>query len=273
MYRSGALLVLMLAFAAAKADELPQPRKLGDAGTASPPLLLEPPPDDGGKALNALRNDVHLLQSAREALKTELDAVPAGDACQPTKAEEIAHMKKRLAEALLKLETSQIQKAVKPAPAPVKPAAPSQPSPSVGGGQGGGPSPPTAGVVPPHADGPATEPFAGSVVDALALAPVLFQTGDYEGALTAYRLVSPDAVKPAERVTVTYMTAACLRKLGKTDEAATLFREVANAKGEDVLAECAQWQLSAMRWKHDVETTLNELRQRRKALETPEAKP
>jgi len=74
-------------------------------------------------------------------------------------------------------------------------------------------------------------------------------------------------------VTVTYMTAACLRKLGKTDEAATLFREVANAKGEVVLAECAQWQLSAMRWKHDVETTLGELRQRRKALETPEAKP
>jgi hypothetical protein len=213
-----------------------------------------------------LRNDVRLLQAARESLTTELDeTAPAGDACQPTKAEEIAHMKKRLAEALLKLETAQIQKAVKPAPAPVKPADPVK-TPSA-------PSPPTAVVVPPHAGGPTTEPFAGSVVDALALAPVLFQTGDYEGALTAYRLVSPEAVKPAERTTVMYMTAACLRKLGKTDEAATLFREVANAKGEDVLAECAQWQLSAMRWKHDVETTLNELRRRRKALETPEAKP
>ena len=55
MYRLATLLILLLAFTAAKADELPQPRKLGDAGTASPPLLLEPPPDDGGKALNALR--------------------------------------------------------------------------------------------------------------------------------------------------------------------------------------------------------------------------
>ena len=206
-----------------------------------------------------------MLQSAREALKTELDeTTPAGDACQPTKAEEIAHMKKRLAEALLKLETAQIQKAVKPPPAPVKPGRSSQNAGrafAAGAGQRA------------KAGNATAEPFAGSVVDALALAPVLFQTGDYEGALTAYRLVNPEAVKPADRVTVTYMTAACLRKLGKTDEAATLFREVANAKGEDVLAECAQWQLSAMRWKHDVETTLTELRQRRKALETPEAKP
>ena len=95
---------------------------------------------------------------------------------------------------------------------------------------------------------------------------MLFQSGDYEGALTAYRLVNAETVKPADRVTVMYMTAACLRKLGKTDEAATLFREVANAKGEVVLVECAQWQLSAIRWRHDVETTLDELRQRRKAL-------
>jgi hypothetical protein len=254
MYRSSALIVLMLAFAAAKADELPQPRKLGDAGTPSPPLLLEPPPDDGGRALSTLRDDVRLLQSARDALKAELDAVPAGDAVQPTKAEEISRMKKRLADALLKLETTQIKKAVKAAPGPVKPPPPA-------------PAPPTASVSPPIVGDTATQPFAGSVVDALALAPVLFQTGDYEGALTAYRLVSPEAVGPADRVTVTYMTAACLRKLGKNDEAATLFREVANTKGEEVLAECAQWQLSAMRWKHDVETALDEFRQRRKSLE------
>jgi len=259
MYRSSIFLILMLVFAAAKADELPQPRKLGDAGV--PPPLLAPPPDDGGRALNTLRDDVHLLQSARAALKAELDdAAPPTDGREPTKAEVISQMKKRLSDALLKLETAQIKKAVKEPPAPIKPA----PAP---------PPTPTASGAPPKAAVPATEPFAGSVVDALALAPVLFQSGDYEGALTAYRLVSPEAVTPADRVTVTYMTAACLRKLGKTDEAATLFREVANAKGEDVLAECAQWQLSAMRWKHDVETKLDEFRQRRKALETTEAKP
>ncbi len=261
MYRFGALLILTLTFAAAQADELPQPRKLADAGTPPPPTPVDPP-DDNGRALNTLRDDMRLLQSARAALKAEYDdAAPPADACQVTKADEISRMKKRLADALLKLENAKIQKAVKDeAPASVKPPAPITPAPAVNSS-------------PPKPTGPATEPLAGSVVDAIALAPVLFQAGDYEGALTAYRLVNPETVKPADRATVTYMTAACLRKLGKTDEAATLFREVANAKGEDVLAECAQWQLSAIRWKHDVETTLSELRQRRKALEAPEAMP
>jgi uncharacterized cysteine cluster protein YcgN (CxxCxxCC family) len=65
---------------------------------------------------------------------------------------------------------------------------------------------------------------------------------------------------------VQYLTACCLHKLGKTDEAVTLFREVANAKGDPEVAECAQWQLGAIRWRHDMELEIEQLRQERKLM-------
>ena len=43
------------------------------------------------------------------------------------------------------------------------------------------------------------------------------------------------------------MIACCLRNLGKLDEAATLYREVANTQDNDMLADCARWQLSSLR--------------------------
>ena len=113
------------------------------------------------------------------------------------------------------------------APDPIKPPPPA-PLPSLSPSS----EPPQAAAAAPA---PPVKPFVGSAIDALALAPVLFQSGDYEGALAAYRLVKAESAAPADRVTVMYMTAVCLRKLGKADEAATLFREVANVKGEPVL--------------------------------------
>ncbi len=101
----------------------------------------------------------------------------------------------------------------------------------------------------------------------LALAQALFRDGNYQGALKAYRVLPLDGLKAEERVPVQYMIATCLRKLGKVDEATVLYREVANSRGDEQLAACAQWQLSALRGHKESVERLTQLRQRRLALE------
>jgi hypothetical protein len=104
-------------------------------------------------------------------------------------------------------------------------------------------------------------------IDALALAQSLFRTDDYAGALRAYRMVDPSSLAADNRLIVPYMIATCLRNQGKLAEASTLFREVANAKGGDILVDCAQWQLSSIEWRQQLQAELDQVRQRRKAWE------
>jgi hypothetical protein len=105
------------------------------------------------------------------------------------------------------------------------------------------------------------------VPDPLTLAHALFKAGNYADALYAYRLVPLDGLTASERVPVKYMIATCLKKQGKTEEAAGIFREIANSPGDEQLAACAQWQLGAMRWHKDLQEQLERVRQRRQALE------
>jgi TolA-binding protein len=97
-------------------------------------------------------------------------------------------------------------------------------------------------------------------VDPVALAQALYRTGDYEGALATYRLINPTSVDRPNRVGIQYMIATCLRKIGKKEEAATIYREVANSHDDNFLADCAKWQLSALEWRRDLETRLETLR-------------
>lgn len=85
-----------------------------------------------------------------------------------------------------------------------------------------------------------------TVVDPLGLAQSLFQTGDYEGALKAFRQVEVSSLKPQEKAGVHYLRATCLRKLGMFDEASALYQQVAATKADEMLADCARWQLSAI---------------------------
>ena len=64
------------------------------------------------------------------------------------------------------------------------------------------------------------------------------------------------------------MVATCLRKLGKREEAAKVYREVAAIKDDPFVADCARWQLDTLAWRKDVESQLAQMRQRRKGLET-----
>lgn len=103
-------------------------------------------------------------------------------------------------------------------------------------------------------------------VDPWSLAQSLFLAGDHAAALGAYRKLDREQPRPDERIVIQYMIACCLRKLGKLDEASLLYREVANSGGSDILIENAQWYLRAMKDRRELETQLNELRQRRQAV-------
>jgi hypothetical protein len=99
------------------------------------------------------------------------------------------------------------------------------------------------------------------------LAQALFRTGDYEGALSTFRLLDLAGLHRADRSAVQYLMACCLRRLGKLDQAAALYREIVNSGDDDMLAECAQWQLGAIQWRQTLQAQLEGLRQRRQALE------
>jgi hypothetical protein len=100
-------------------------------------------------------------------------------------------------------------------------------------------------------------------VDPQSLAMALFLTGEYEAALNAYRKLEQDEQKIENHVPLQYMIACCLRKLGKLEEATTLYREVANSGGNEILVENSQWYLRSMKERHELETQLEEMRQRR----------
>jgi hypothetical protein len=115
-------------------------------------------------------------------------------------------------------------------------------------------------VFPKSPDEEATRPL-----DPLNQAQSLYRQGNFDASLRAFRLVDTSALTAEDRSFVQYMIASCLRRLGKTSDASDLYREVADAHEDAFIAECAVWQLSNLRWRRDLETQLEDLRQRRKA--------
>jgi tetratricopeptide (TPR) repeat protein len=102
-------------------------------------------------------------------------------------------------------------------------------------------------------------------LDPLNQAQSLYKTGNFDAALRAFRLVDSSSLGSEDKAFVQYMTASCLRRLGRNTEAMSIYREVADAKEDAFLAECAIWQLSNLRWRKELQTQLDELRERRKA--------
>lgn len=102
-------------------------------------------------------------------------------------------------------------------------------------------------------------------VDALGKATNRFRGNDFEGALFAFRQIDLSVLPREDRAFAQYMTGVCLRKLNRRNEAATVFREVADAKDDEFVAECAAWQMSLIRAAQDLEAQLEQLRPRPKA--------
>ncbi len=238
-------LLPLLGAAALGADELPQPKKDPSAAPAPLPELPSarptgPPPDASSVELQRLLRD---LRAQRESLRKEEraggdDEAPApGPTTTDSNEQEIARLRKRMEE----LKARSANRAEGPSPGARRPAEP----------------PP---LPQPRGDAP------GGVLDPVAVAQNYFRAGDYEAALDAYRKVPVRGAPAEERAPVLYMIATCLRKLGKRDEAAKVYRDVVAIKDDPFVADCARWQLETLAWRKDVEAQLAELRQRRKAL-------
>ena len=95
------------------------------------------------------------------------------------------------------------------------------------------------------------------------MARVLFRAHDYEAVLRTVRLLDLEALNREDRAFVQYLSAGCLRLSGKWSEAAALYREVADARGDEFLAECAVWQLGALRWQQEAQAQLEQSRRLR----------
>jgi tetratricopeptide (TPR) repeat protein len=96
--------------------------------------------------------------------------------------------------------------------------------------------------------------------DPYLLAQAQFRAGQYQEALDLYHSLQPESLSMEERLLVQYLSACCLRKMGKLDDAITLYREVADAREDVFLAECSLWHLSNITWRRDVEKQLAGIR-------------
>ncbi|MBA4065287.1 MAG: hypothetical protein C0501_16570 [Isosphaera sp.] len=126
--------------------------------------------------------------------------------------------------------------------------------------------PPAQPLPPPRP--PAAVPKVGNgsrPVDALGLAMNLARDDEFEAALGAFRQIDPATLAPADRAFVRYMTASCLRRLGRTTDALVAYRDVAEAPQDDeFLAGCAVWQVSMIRSNQELQAQLEQLRARAK---------
>src|SRR6185295_5768511 len=205
------------------------------------PTTPAPPPEAPADGTTSLLRELDRLKSEREALVRDREKVAKLLPAKTTDAAgELACRELRLAELLDILETNP------PTPRP----APSEP-------------PPVRSL--PTPSDPNTNPSMprpGTVVakaDPFLLAQSLFTAGQYEAALAAYRRIDPESLTQEERVLVQFLSACCLRKIGKLDDAAMLYREVADVREDDFLTECALWHLSALGWRREIEKQLAEL--------------
>ena len=245
-----------------------------DIPTLPQPRLAGPLPatedDTPHLPLAEIRQFLQKLKREREGLDNDrTKAIQLAQDSATTESDEIAKLRLQLGNLLNALNTKKSAPGLSATPLPAAPKklelpiAPNMES----------PRPQTQGQpqvqpLPPVGPEPAPPTFeVGGALDPLALAQALFRVGNYPGALKAYRLMPLEGLKADERAPVQYMIATCLRKLGNTDEAAVLYREVANSRGDEQLAACAQWQLNALRWRKDMNEQLARIRQRRLDLE------
>ena len=231
------------------------------AKTPSAREISPPEPSASAMALAELNTQFQQLKSAREALVAERLAMNSLHETSGSLTDENAKLRVRVRDILTKLAARKKNQTTGTGSAPPKSGVPtSQPATKENKSADNEADPP---VVPET-----TSTSKGArPLDPLALAHSLFQSGNFEAALKAYRMIELKGMKAEERLPIQYMTATCLKRLDKIDEAITMYREVANSRGDEHLALCAQWQLSALRWQRELLSQLTEVRQRRQALE------
>lgn len=107
-------------------------------------------------------------------------------------------------------------------------------------------------------------PEGGKGIDLVRAAGNLYKAGDVPSAYEMVRGLDTNQMTKEDRAFADYVRAACLRKLGRTDDALKLYRTIADAKDDPFLAESAVVQITAIKSAQDLEAQLEQLKSRRK---------
>ncbi len=249
------LISLLLSAAAAAADDsdAPAPAAGPERGGGAAAASTEPRAE--------LARELDSLRAERKALRTTRDtAAPAKPARGAGDADETARLRSQIGEYVQRL-SERAADDQRPDQSPA--------SGSARGARGPRTLEPATQAARKNPAGTSAKRAAPAEtpVDAMAMAQALFRSGEYEAALEAYRAIDPHSLRAEDQLAFRYFMATCQRRLGNAPEAAVLYREVANAKGDDQIIECARWQLGALQWRQDLETQIEQLRRRREALE------
>ena len=118
--------------------------------------------------------------------------------------------------------------------------------------------------VPPVTKGK-DEVNTGAPVDQLRAATNLVRDNQIESALTAFRLLDLQRLAPDDRAFARYMTASCLRRLGRTMEALPIYREVGDGSDDPLISTSAVSQVSLIRTGEELQAQLVQLRARPKS--------
>lgn len=198
----------------------------GDGPAPSDPLrdsLVPPPPVPGSSSKNPaekLRN----LQGDLESLKKNEanppeKATPGNSAPILSEADAMAE-RLRLKSRLLELIGQLASRAAQP---PVPPA----------------PEPPRF----PEID------FNRKPTDRSRFIQNLYRAGETKSTLRAIELVPPGEFTGKQASLMKYIRASCHRRLGQLSEAKQLYSELTLSTEDEFLAQCAAWQLEAIRWR------------------------
>lgn len=217
---------------------------------APTPVGTEKPGHGAGlhQELERLRNERTGLQGERSGLDKPLDETEAIGSADRTR------LRGRLVELMLKMAAKD-----RPRESPASAAAPLvTPTPQ---GQPAARTPRTEVEVPPVT----AEPI--KPLDPQALADSLYRAGDYAGALSTYGTLKASKLDREEEIFVQYMTGCCYYQLDRLDDAIAAWREVGSAREDPFLAGVAQWQIGSVRWRREMSQQVQQLRQRREAVE------
>jgi len=116
-------------------------------------------------------------------------------------------------------------------------------------------------ATPTHAEPAHDVPHSAvAPADRLRQAQNLFRIGEVRAAQRALLLIDPNTLAGKQPSLWNYMKASCHRRLGELAPAKQIYAELAESKEDEFLAECAAWQLQALRTREELTLPLDTTR-------------
>ncbi len=127
------------------------------------------------------------------------------------------------------------------------------------------PTTPTSPMVAPKMPDESYKGGTGTPVDELRNATNLARANQIDAAYKAFTKIDLQRLAPEDRAFAKYMTASCLRQLGRTTEAIPIYREIANAGEDEFISGNAVRMLKLLSTSEELQVQLSQLRARPKS--------